>query len=789
MRFRLLAVFAAIAMLLSIVLPTAAFSAADTWTQVNTDGFGNDNNLGTWGVAVYDGCIYSGTWNPTNGCDVWKYDGTDWSQSATGGFDNANNLGCYGMAVYDGKLYAGTRNAVSGCEVLESAGGTWTQVNNDGFGNANNTGTCSLVVNDGFLYAGADNPTNGCEVWRYNGANWNRIASGGFGDANNGALWGMAVYNNQVYAGTENPVSGTEIWAYDGTNWTQVNVDGFGDPTNETTPCMAVYNGSLYAGTGIGPGNTTGTEVWKYDGADWTQANADGFGSGVNTDSYSMVVYRGLLYVGTKNFNFGAGVWSYDGNDWTAVEKEGFGDWDNYGTTSLVEYDGCLYAGTGKDFGGCEVWRTQAAQMSTFYLAEGYTGTDFQEYLCIGNASDANATADVTYMFPDGTTQNDSYNVNANSRFTVDVNSAVGSGKEVSVKVESECSSMVVERPMYFNYNGVYPGGHDAVAAPSPGGTWYFAEGTTLAGFDEYITVLNPNATPANLTFSYMIEGEGEMVVNSSVGANSRATFTVRDQVGDGKTGVSLKLGSDQPVVAERPLYFNYVGLGNNNWKGGHCVVGTNSPATDWYFAEGTTRSGFEEWLCMQNPSGAPITVTATYVLGEGQGDPVVKTYDIPAQERNTVSVNQELGADKDVSVTLTCETPFIAERPLYFNYNGEWPGGHDVLGANGTGDTWFFAEGYTGANFQEYLCIQNPGANDLTAAITYYPEGGAPIVKQHPVKANSRKTVNVNEDAGANLSISAKVTSDLPVVVERPMYFNFNGMWPGGHDVVGYAP
>jgi hypothetical protein len=26
-------------------------------------------------------------------------------------------------------------------------------------------------------------------------------------------------------------------------------------------------------------------------------------------------------------------------------------------------------------------------------------------------------------------------------------------------------------------------------------------------------------------------------------------------------------------------------------------------------------------------------------------------------------------------------------------------------------------------------------------------------------------------------------------VIVERPMYFNFQGKWTGGHDVVGYVP
>jgi len=55
-------------------------------------------------------------------------------------------------------------------------------------------------------------------------------------------------------------------------------------------------------------------------------------------------------------------------------------------------------------------------------------------------------------------------------------------------------------------------------------------------------------------------------------------------------------------------------------------------------------------------------------------------------------------------------------------------------------------------------------------------------------VGANSRYTIDVNGDAGGGLSISAKVTSDVPVMVERPMYFDFQGKWTGGHDVAGYT-
>ncbi|RJP32020.1 MAG: DUF362 domain-containing protein, partial [Actinobacteria bacterium] len=33
------------------------------------------------------------------------------------------------------------------------------------------------------------------------------------------------------------------------------------------------------------------------------------------------------------------------------------------------------------------------------------------------------------------------------------------------------------------------------------------------------------------------------------------------------------------------------------SWSGGHCVTGVASAGTQWFFAEGTTREGFDEWL------------------------------------------------------------------------------------------------------------------------------------------------------------------------------------------------
>jgi len=467
---------------------------------------------------------------------------------------------------------------------------------------------------------------------------------------------------------------------------------------------------------------------------------------------------------------------------------------------SQGEYDGNICYGGQADIAWVRVRKYASVEPtvavgteqmeSNFYFAEGYTGDGFQVYLSIANTGSVEATALVTYMFSDGTTRETSYAVPPDSRYTVDVNSEVGPGREVSTRVLSEESGLVVERPIYFNYQGKWAGGHCAVGAPAPAAKWYFAEGTTLSGFDTWITVQNPGDSTANVDFHYMIEGYGESVFSETVAPHSRGTFDAAGHVGADRN-ISILVESDVDVVVERPMYFDYQGLASRGWTGGSDVVGANSPGREWYLAEGTTRDGFEEWLCIQNPGDESITVDAAYALGEGQGGPVNREYTVAAKERLTVSVNRELGPHKDVSVKLTSGSEFIAERPMYFEYKPgyrDWDGGHDVLGAKAADTTWFFAEGYTGNNFEEWLCIQNDGDQDANVTITYLLQSGAELVRTHTVMANSRYTLSVNLDAGPDESLSARVESDMPIVCERPMYFDFNGL-PGGHDVVGYTP
>ncbi|MBU1669979.1 MAG: hypothetical protein KKF41_03415 [Actinobacteria bacterium] len=711
--------------------------------------------------------LFAGT--DTNG--VWKYDGT-WNNTGGGvssfaieslAYDSVHNL-----------LYAGCATSVTpgaGRGVWKYDGTSWTDIS----GVISSCIIESLAYDSvhNLLYASSYDSATGTYkgVWKYNGTGWTDTGGGISGSTPSSDLAYDSVHN-LLYAGTD----GGTVWKYNGIIWADIS----GNISSDYINCLgydSVHN-LLYAGSSIYDPSIysyTGDGVWKYDGTSWSHT--------YGTSMFESLVYdpgHNLLYAGT-----GQSVMEYDGTTWT---NAGIGMSGN--SIYSLAYDPVhytLYAGT--VFHG--VWYYNIGPpmpppsqwKSTFYFAEGYTGENFQEYATFENPNGTAADTWITCMFPDGTTQSQYYSLAPASRLTVDMNQLVGAGKEVSMRVVSTGTGMVAERPMYFNYNGAWTGGSDAIGATSANTSWYFAEGNTLDDFDEYITVLNPGDTTANITFHYMVEGLGQKDASGSVGAHSRATFKTRDQIGS-NLNASLHLSSDQPVVAERPMYFNYHGA----WTGGHDVVGANSPAKSWYLAEGTTRDNFEEWLCLQNPGSSPVIVNARYMLGSGQGDPISKSYTVPARERLTVSVNKEIGSNKDDSVELTSTSDFIAERSMYFDYHGAWTGGHDVLGANATTATWYFAEGTTRDNFNEWLCLQNPGDSDAHVTITYYTSSGQAIPKDWTVSANSRLTVDVNQDAGADQDISAKVSSDQPIICERPMYFDYNG-WTGGHDVVGFTP
>jgi len=378
----------------------------------------------------------------------------------------------------------------------------------------------------------------------------------------------------------------------------------------------------------------------------------------------------------------------------------------------------------------------------TWYLAEGATWPGFEEWICIQNPGATDADVGITYMFQRGITKKQSVHVAAHSRLTVDVNSAVGSGKDVSARIDAS-EPVVVERPMYFNYHGAWTGGSIASAVPGPATRWYFAEGATQPGFIEWLSLMNPDARNAKVTITYMFPGGATKAQAVTVAAHSRQTVMVNDVVGLNRD-VSAVVSSDVPIIAERPMYFKYKGA----WDGGSSQYGATSPGTSWYFAEGTTRhnridGNFDEWLSILNPGASLATVNITYMFGDGSSTTTHKS--VAPHSRQTVLVNDEVGPDKDVSVHVTSNTPVVVERPTYYNYHSALPGGDVELGVRGGARTWYFAEGTNRDGFEEWLTLQNPNTTETKATVTLMLEDGTTQDFSYVLPPTSRTTITVN--------------------------------------------
>jgi hypothetical protein len=205
-----------------------------------------------------------------------------------------------------------------------------------------------------------------------------------------------------------------------------------------------------------------------------------------------------------------------------------------------------------------------------------------------------------------------------------------------------------------------------------------------------------------------------------------------------------------------------------------------------WYFSEGCTRGGFEEWLTLFNPGSDELVVTVTYMVSEGATRE--RIYSLPSRTRLNVYVNQEIGSEHDVGMKVFSSGFFLAERSLYFNYNGEWAGGHSSWGTRTPSTRWYFAEGSTREDYQTWVCLLNPNDEECVVDLTFFCSNGEGIVHSARIPPDERYTVSVNDVVGADRDFFIQVDSELPVVAERPMYFNYLKAWPGGHDVLGAA-
>ena len=144
--------------------------------------------------------------------------------------------------------------------------------------------------------------------------------------------------------------------------------------------------------------------------------------------------------------------------------------------------------------------------------------------------------------------------------------------------------------------------GHAQSSQPAEGDhrTWYLAEGATNSFFQEEILIANPNAGAATVSVAMLKSDGAEVVVPLTIPAFTRHTLRVNSVPGLENANASAMITSDVDILVERSMYWPGPAR-----RGGHNAVGVPSPATKWYFAEGSL-GFFQTYLLIANPGTTP---------------------------------------------------------------------------------------------------------------------------------------------------------------------------------------
>ncbi len=342
-------------------------------------------------------------------------------------------------------------------------------------------------------------------------------------------------------------------------------------------------------------------------------------------------------------------------------------------------------------YGNGNAWHASVGvtgQATTWYLPEGSSNWGFQTWLLIQNPNPTQATCQVTYMIENEGPQTVTHTVPANSRQTYNMADDIGS-KDASIMVQADVG-VIPERAMYQMSTGQYavPGsrreGHDSIGTTQPAPDYFLAEGTSAWGFTTYVLVQNPNAVPANVDVTYMTGSGPQPQAQFQMSANSRKTIRVNEVPGMGNIDFSTQVHADQPIIAERAMYWQ-PGTPDSN-QAMHDSIGMSAPHTTFYLPDGetfVTDEGpytIETFTLVQNPNNVPVEIELSY-LPESGGSLVTWNDTVPANSRMTFNMRDRIQADARAAIKVECLTAgrkIMVERSMYMQ--DRW-GGTDTIG------------------------------------------------------------------------------------------------------------
>ncbi len=115
----------------------------------------------------------------------------------------------------------------------------------------------------------------------------------------------------------------------------------------------------------------------------------------------------------------------------------------------------------------------------------------------------------------------------------------------------------------------------------------------------------------------------------------------------------------------------------------------------------GLTNDPFDEWIILYNDSDSIAHTTA--VFSTSTGEQVPRYLELQPRSRTSLRVRDIL-PNTDQSATIQSDQQVYAVRSMFFRN-----GSAAAVAPSTASQTWYYAEGATGAGFDTWLLVQNP--------------------------------------------------------------------------------
>lgn len=308
---------------------------------------------------------------------------------------------------------------------------------------------------------------------------------------------------------------------------------------------------------------------------------------------------------------------------------------------------------------------------------------------------------------------------------------------------------------------------------------FYFAGGQNTQSVNSTLQLLNPGATRAKVALTFYSNDGGVRKVSLTIPAHSQRSVPVA-ALTRVPSAFGLSLTASTRIAAQ-------LGLSRSS-RDGDAILGNTGLGRDWYLAEGYTGLTFHETVSILNPDAAHEAHVVLHVLALGGKGSKNVTVTVRAHSHAVIDVNKLLPG-RSLSIVATSDRGIVVERTLTFSKDGH--GGDYGLtaraGINVAATSWLFAEGTTAGRFETYLTVLNPGRTTARITARFYGVSGRLLAQKSITVAGQARGNIVLARVLHATSIASVVTSNQPIVVERPEYFGSpNGTKIAGSDAFG---